>query len=115
MKCISLTHSNGFKSSCFWRPWSEEALKKPDEKPLESELEEMADDSFESKNIDPDDELAYMSAELDVYEMFAKKHCAGRVTRIKLCEVRNHGGILFAPPPHFSQLDLTRLLCHACC
>jgi len=65
---------------------SEEALKKPDEKPLEDELETMADDNFEKRSIDPDDEVAYMTAELDVYEMFAKKHCAGRVTRIKLCE-----------------------------
>ena len=65
---------------------SEEALKKPDEKPLEEELETMADDHFEQQSIDPDDEVAYMSAELDVYEMFAKKHCEGRQQRIKLCE-----------------------------
>lgn len=61
-------------------------MKKPDEKPLEEELETMADDHFEKQEIDPDDEAAYMKAEMDVYEMFAKKHCQGRRTRIKLCE-----------------------------
>ena len=63
-----------------------EALKKPNEKPLEAELESMADSHFEAKEIDPDDEVAYMAAEMDVYEMFAKKHCEFRTTRIKLCE-----------------------------
>ena len=65
---------------------SEEAMKRPDEKPLEDELETMADDHFDKQEIDPDDESAYMKAELDVYEMFAKKHCEGRETRVKLCE-----------------------------
>jgi hypothetical protein len=65
---------------------SEEAMKKPDEKPLEEELETMADAHFEKQEIDPDDEAAYMKAEMDVYEMFAKKHCEGRQTRVKLCE-----------------------------
>ena len=65
---------------------SEEAMQKPDEKPLEEELETMADDHFEKQEIDPDDEVAYMKAEMDVYEMFAEKHCEGRQTRIKLCE-----------------------------
>jgi hypothetical protein len=65
---------------------SEEALRKPDEAPLEEELETMADAHFETVEVDPDDEAAYMAAEMDVYEMFAAKHCAGRQTRIKLCE-----------------------------
>ena len=41
---------------------SEEAMQKPDEKPLEEELETMADDHFEKQEIDPDDEVAYMKA-----------------------------------------------------
>ena len=53
---------------------------------LERELERGADARFERLGVDPEDEAAYVRAELDVYEAFARKHCERRARASKLCE-----------------------------
>ena len=49
----------------------------------------MADAHFVGHGVDPEDERAFVRAEIDVYEAFARKHCEGReVARVcaKICD-----------------------------
>ena len=60
--------------------------RRAEEKRLERELEMMADAHFVGHGVDPEDERAFVRAEIDVYEAFARKHCEGREGRARLCE-----------------------------
>ncbi|GBG76682.1 hypothetical protein CBR_g22899 [Chara braunii] len=58
---------------------------------LEKELQEMAEDRFRSLHVDYSGELSpahdaeMLMAELDVYDLFAQRHCRGRLTMTKTC------------------------------
>eukprot|EP00899_Mesostigma_viride_P023409 jgi/Mesvir1/4252/Mv22219-RA.2 len=55
------------------------------EEKLESELQSMAEDRFAEFGEQTHD-VVLLSAELDVYELFAEKHCKDRKAKISLCE-----------------------------
>jgi len=54
---------------------------------LDAELERLADLRFrDMEEEDEENDVELINAELDVYEMFAKEHCANRQRHIPLCE-----------------------------
>lgn len=59
---------------------------KTDHTNLELSLESMADERFAELDEEEEDDVTLITAELDVYEMFALTHCKNRQREIPLCE-----------------------------
>eukprot|EP00850_Spirogloea_muscicola_P002609 SM000010S04247 [mRNA] locus=s10:531434:539424:+ [translate_table: standard] len=53
---------------------------------LEKELETMAEERFRHVEESQGHEVEMLLAELDIYELFARKHCRDRVRSVPLCE-----------------------------
>jgi len=64
-----------------------EAAGAPDEAAMEAALEELAEERYERvAGEEAEDDAALLEMELDVYEAFGQRHCAGRGARPALCD-----------------------------